>query len=103
MGLVALPSSALPTGTRWGQGNIGFHPIGRRRLSELEARQPPLKLSKLAVTTKIQGEVLGPLLLSKDDLARRTEPRPVIGVKGSRLNSSGPARTVHSGRSQARS
>jgi hypothetical protein len=69
----------------------------------LQLAQPPLDLRELPITTKIRGEVLGPFLLSKDHLARRTEPRHVIGVKGSRLNSSGPARTVHSDRRQARS
>jgi hypothetical protein len=117
MGLVALPSPALPTGTLWSRGNIGFHPIGRRRLASLQFAQPLLERRQLSILvheaaflldeatlpTGVKSEVLGPFLLSKDDLARRTEPRHVIGVKGSRLNSSGPERTIHSDRRQARS
>ncbi len=83
MGLVAHSSSALPTGSLWGRGNIGLHPIGRRRLagfqlvqSLLERHQPSILvhdssilLDEATLPTRVESEVLRPFLLGKDDLA----------------------------------
>jgi hypothetical protein len=100
--LVALSGPALLALPLGAFRDIGLDPIRRRGLASFHLTQLPLELRDLPIPRQIPSEVLGPFLLSKDDLARCTEPRHVIGVKGSRLNSSGPARTVHSGRRQAR-